>query len=103
MTFAISILKFFFQKKFFSLNCLIRKYQWFFFRFAKIFQFFVVAPHQQIFEIFKKVEFLHGHEELCIGNGTVFFRERSFFRKSKHFLNLTELQVIDFWSSADLT
>ena len=49
MTFAISILKFFFQKKFFALNCLIRKDHRLFSRFAKIFQFFVVAPHQQIF------------------------------------------------------
>ena len=67
MTFATSILKFFFPKKFFARNCLIRKDQWLFFRFAKIFQFFVVAPHQQIFEIFEKVEFLQGHEELCTG------------------------------------
>ena len=44
-----------------------------FFRFAKIFQFFVVAPNQWIFE---KVEFLHDHEELDIGNGTVIFSER---------------------------
>ena len=40
-----------------------------FFSFAKIFPFFVVAPHQRIFEIFEKVEFLHDH--LDIGNGTV--------------------------------
>ena len=49
-----------------------------FFRFAKIFQFFVVPPpppHQQIFEIFEKVEFLYDHEELDIGNGTVIFSE----------------------------
>ena len=72
MTFAISILKFFFQKKFFALNCLIRKDHRLFSRFAKIFQFFVVAPYQQIFEIFKKVEYLHDHEELNVGNGTVF-------------------------------
>ena len=72
MTFATSILKFFFPKKFFARNCLIRKDHRLFFRFAKIFQFFVVAPHQQIFEIFEKVEFLQGHEELCTGNGTVF-------------------------------
>ena len=75
MTFATSILKFFFPKKFFARNCLIRKDRRLFFRFAEIFQFFVVAPHQQIFEIFEKVEFLHGHEELNIGNGTVFFLE----------------------------
>ena len=75
MTFAISILKFFFQKKFFALNCLIRKDHRLFFRFDKIFQFFVVAPHQQIFEFFEKVEFLHDHEELNIGNGTVIFSE----------------------------
>ena len=75
MTFAISILKFFFQKKFFALNCLIRQDNRFFFRFAKIFQFFVVAPQEQFFEIFEKVEFLHDHEELDIGNGTVIFSE----------------------------
>ena len=72
MTFATSILKFFFPKKIFPRNCLIRKDHRLFFRFAEIFQFFVVAPHQQIFEIFEKVEFLQGHEELCTGNGTVF-------------------------------
>ena len=75
MTFAISILKFFSQKKFFAYNCLIRKDLRFFFQFAKIFQFFVVAPHQQFFEIFEKVEFLHDHEELSIDNGTVMFSE----------------------------
>ena len=53
-----------------------------FFRFAKIFQFFVVAPHQRIFE---KVEFLSDHEELDIGNGTVIFSERSSFRKANNF------------------
>ena len=73
MTFAISIPKIFFQIKFF----------------AKIFQFFVVAPYQQIFEIFEKVEFLHDHEELDIGNGTVIFSERSSFQKANNFLNLT--------------
>ena len=73
MTVAISILKFFFQKKFFAKNCLIRKDILLFFRFAKIFQFFVVAPHQQFFEIFEKVEFLHDHEELDISNDTVIF------------------------------
>ena len=56
-----------------------------FFRFAKIFQFFVVAPHQRIFEIFEKVEFLQDHEELIIGNGTVIFSERSSFRKANNF------------------
>ena len=56
-----------------------------FFRFAKIFQFFVVAPHQQIFEIFEKVEFLYDHEELDIGNGIVTFSERSPFRKANNF------------------
>ena len=56
-----------------------------FFRFAKIFQFFVVAPHQQIFEIFEKVESLYDHEELDIGNGTVIFSERSPFRKANNF------------------
>ena len=54
-------------------------------------------------EIFKKVEFLHDHEELDIGNGTVIFCEWSSFRKANNFFNLTQLQIIDFWSSADLT
>ena len=89
MTFAISILKIFFQKKFYAWNCLIRKDHRFFFRFAKIFQFFVVAPHQQIFKIFEKVQFLQGHEELNIGNGTVIFSERPSFQKANNFLNLT--------------
>ena len=84
-----SIPKIFFQKKFFAWNCLIRKDHRFFFRFAKIFQFFVVAPHQQIFDIFEKVEFLQGHEELNIGNGTVIFSERPSFQKANNFLNLT--------------
>ena len=85
MTFATSILKFFFQKKFFAQNCVIRKDHRLFFRFAKIFQFFVVAPDQRIFEIFEKVEFLHDHEELVIDNGTVIFSERSSFRKANNF------------------
>ena len=85
MTFAISILKFFFQKKFFAKNCLIRKDHRFFFRFAKIFQFFVVAPHHQFFEIFEKVEFLHDHEELGIDNGTIMFSERSPIRRRNNF------------------
>ena len=42
-------------------------------------------PHQQIFDIFEKVEFFHDHEELNIGNGTVIFSERSSFRKSNNF------------------
>ena len=75
----------------------------FFFRFAKIFQFFVVALHQQIFEIFEKVEFLHDHEELDIGNGTVIFSERPSFREANNFLNLTQFKIIDFLSSADLS
>ena len=74
-----------------------------FFRFAKIFQFFVVAPHQQFFEIFEKVEFLPDLEELDIGNGTVIFSERSSFRKANNFLNLTQLNFIDFLTTADLT
>ena len=76
MTFDISILRFVFQKKFFALNRLNRKNQ-LFFRFVKIFQFFVVVPHQQFFEIFEKVEFLYDHEELGIDNGIVMFSERS--------------------------
>ena len=71
MTFAISILKFFFQKKFFASNCLIRKDILFFSDLPKFFSF---GGHQQFFEIFEKVEFLHDHEELGIGNGTVIFR-----------------------------
>ena len=62
-----------------------------------------MAPHQQIFEIFEKVEFLHGHEELDIGNGTVIFSERSYFRKAYNFENLTLFKIIDFLTSADLT
>ena len=75
MTFAIFILKIFFQKKFFPWNCLILEDNRLLFRFAKIFQFFVLAPHQQFFEIFEKVEFLHDHVELDICNGTVIFSE----------------------------
>ena len=53
-----------------------------FFRFAKIFQFFVVAPHQQIFEIFEKVGILQSHEELNMYNGTVLhlsYRDKKVF------------------------
>ena len=67
------------------------------------FQFFVGGPHQRIFEIFEKVEFLHDHEELAIGNGTVIFSERSSFRKANSFFNLTQFKIIDFLTSADLT
>ena len=67
-----------------------------FFRFAKIFQFFVVAPRQRIFEIFENVEFLHDHEELDIGNGTIVFSERSSFRKANNFENLTYLKLSIF-------
>ena len=49
------------------------------------FSIFVVAPHQRIFEIFEKVEYLHDHEELIIGNDTVIFSERSSFRKANNF------------------
>ena len=56
-----------------------------FFPFVNIFQFFVVAPHQQFFEIFEKVEFLYDHEELGIGNSTVIFSKRSSFRKANNF------------------
>ena len=44
-----------------------------------------MAPQQQIFEIFEKVEFLHDHEELDISNGTVISSERSSFRKANNF------------------
>ena len=56
--------------------------------FFSICQNFSAAPHQrifEIFEIFEKVEFLHDHEELDIGNGTVIFSERSSFRKANNF------------------
>ena len=74
-----------------------------FFRFAKIFQFFVVTPCQQIMEIFEKVEFLHDHEGLDIDNGTVIFSGRSSFRKAYNFFNLTQFKNIDFLRTADLT
>ena len=62
-----------------------------------------MAPHQRFFEIFEKVEFLHDHEELDTGNGTVIFSERSSFRKANNFWNLTLFKVIDFLTPADLT
>ena len=55
-----------------------------------------MAPHQQFFENFEKVEYLQGPEELDIDNGTVFFRERSSFRKAKNILNPTHFKIIDF-------
>ena len=51
----------------------------------KFFSFSSWPPHQRIFEIFEKVEFLHDHEELDTGNGTVIFSERSSFRKPNNF------------------
>ena len=60
----------------------------FFFDLLKFFRFSSWPPHQrifEIFEIFEKVEFLHDHEELDIGNGTVIFSERSSFRKANNF------------------
>ena len=48
-----------------------------------------MASYQQFFEIFEKVEFLHDHEELDIGNGNVFFSAQSSFRNANDFLNLT--------------
>ena len=62
-----------------------------------------MAPYQQIFEIFERVEFIHGHEELGIDNGTVIFSERSPFRKASNVFNLTQFKIIDFLTSADLT
>ena len=62
-----------------------------------------MAPHQRIFEIFEKVEYLHDHEELDIGNGTVIFSERSSFRKANNFLNMTLFKIIDFLTSTALT
>ena len=62
-----------------------------------------MAPHQRIFEIFEKVEFLHDHKELDIGNGTVIFSEWSSFRKANNFYNFTQFKIIDFLSSADVT
>ena len=35
--------------------------------------------------MFEKVDFLHYHEELDIGNGTVIFSKRSSFRKANNF------------------
>ena len=49
------------------------------------FSIFRRGPPQRIFEIFEKVEFLHDHGELDIGNGTVIFSERSSFRKANNF------------------
>ena len=44
-----------------------------------------MAPHQQFFVIFEKVEFLHDHEELGIDNATVMFSERSPVRRRNNF------------------
>ena len=56
-----------------------------FFSICQNFSVFLRGPHQQIFKIFEKVEFLYDHEELDIGNGTVIFIERSSFRKANNF------------------
>ena len=58
-----------------------------------------MAPHQQFFEVFKKVEFLHDHEELGIDNSTVMFSERSPVRRRNNFSNLTPFKIIDFLTS----
>ena len=52
-----------------------------------------MAPHQQFFEIFEKVEFLHDHEELGIDNGTVMFRIGAYFK----FLKITIFQHQLIW------
>ena len=62
-----------------------------------------MAPHQQIFEIFEKNEFLHDHGELDIDNGTVMFSVRSPIRRRNNFLNLTQFKINDFLTSTDLT
>ena len=62
-----------------------------------------MAPHQQFFEIFEKVEYLYDHEELDTGNGTVISTERSSFQKANNLFNLTQFKIIDFLTSADLT
>ena len=56
-----------------------------FFSICQNFSVFRRGPPQQFFEIFEKVEFLHDHEELGIGNGTVILSERSSFRKDNNF------------------
>ena len=56
-----------------------------FFSICKNFSVFRRGSHEQIFEIFEKVEFLYDHEELGVGNGTVIFSERSSFRKANNF------------------
>ena len=43
----------------------------------------------------KKFEYIQGHERLQIGNCTVIFSERSYFRKANSFFNLTQFQIID--------
>ena len=54
-----------------------------FFDLPKFFSFFVVAPPSANFwKFLKKLNFLHDHEELDIGNGTVIFQwSDSSFRK----------------------
>ena len=56
-----------------------------FFSICQNFSVFHRGLPQRIFEIFEKVEYLHDHEELDIGNGTVIFSERSSFRKANNF------------------
>ena len=56
-----------------------------FFSICPNFSVFRRGPHQRIFEIFEKVEYLQDHEELNIGNATVIFSERSSFRKANNF------------------
>ena len=55
-----------------------------FFSIGQNFSVFRRGPPSANF-FFEKVEFLHDHEELDIGNGTVIFSERSSFRKANNF------------------
>ena len=55
------------------------------------------SSHQEKCEIFQKVEFLHDHEELDIGNGTVIFSEQTSFRKANKFFKSDTIKHYRFF------
>ena len=64
----------FFSKKIFCLKLSDSKRSPIFFSICQNFSVFRRGPPQQFFEIFEKVEFLHDHEELGMGNGYRYFQ-----------------------------
>ena len=75
----------FFSKKIFCLKLSDSKRSPIFFRFAKIFQFFVVAPLSNFLKFLKKLNFSMTTRSWAWVMGTVIFSKRSSFRKANNF------------------